>query len=218
MPTWANHFRIADKLLPHIKTLDKEYFIIGNIAPDCGIPDSSHGIYVPPTGETHFTEDYYYSKKTDCNCEYIYNTYIKNETDIKKKSFFTGYYAHLFADRYYANELFFSIEKTYGDFRENEVLRKAVSKEKNNIDYLYFSENLSPSFELFKTYNGWSETYPEWYKNNEISRQMINIVKCYTENKPESIKYRYLTPKIMSEYADRVSGLILELFKQKGLL
>ena len=35
MPTWANHFRIADKLLPHLKMLNTEYFIIGNIAPDC---------------------------------------------------------------------------------------------------------------------------------------------------------------------------------------
>ena len=87
MPTWANHFRIADKLLPHLKTLNTEYFIIGNIAPDCGIPDSAHGVYMPPTGATHFTKDYYYSKKTDCDYNYIYNTYIKNETDIKKNRF-----------------------------------------------------------------------------------------------------------------------------------
>ena len=28
MPTWANHFRIADKLLPHLKTLDTERVIL----------------------------------------------------------------------------------------------------------------------------------------------------------------------------------------------
>ena len=62
MPTWANHFRIADRLLPRLTSLDQAYFIIGNIAPDCGIPDSAHGRYQPPTGATHFTKDYLYSK------------------------------------------------------------------------------------------------------------------------------------------------------------
>lgn len=63
MPTWINHFRIADKLLDKIKLLDKEYFVIGTIAPDCGIPDKYHGVYKPYTGITHFTSELEYSKK-----------------------------------------------------------------------------------------------------------------------------------------------------------
>ena len=218
MPTWANHFRIADKLLPHLKTLNTEYFIIGNIAPDCGIPDSSHGVYMPPTGETHFTKDYYYSKKTDCDYNYIYNTYIKNETVIKKKSFYVGYYIHLFADCYYANKLFLPIENKYGDFRYNDEVRKTVAAERNNIDFLYFTENESPSFELFKTYGAWNEAYPEWYRNNEISRQMKNIVRHYTVNKPKKMEYHYLTPQIMDAFVNEASIELLDDLKNKELL
>ena len=137
MPTWANHFRIADRLLPRLTSLDQAYFIIGNIAPDCGIPDSSHCRYQPPTVATHFTKDYLYSKKTDCDYEYIYRTYIEHETDLKKRSFFIGYYVHLYADCYYAKHLFLPIEKKYGDFRENEELRGDVARERNKIDFLY---------------------------------------------------------------------------------
>jgi hypothetical protein len=218
MPTWANHFRIADKLLPHLKTLNTKYFIIGNIAPDCGIPDKAPGVYNPPTGETHFTKDYYYSKKTDCDYNYIYSTFIKGESDIKKRSFFIGYYAHLLADCRYANELFLPIEKAHGDFRKNEELRNTVRTERNNIDFLFFKENTSPSFELFKGYDGWNEAYPKWYKNGEITRQMKNIVKHYTNGKPSEMSYRYLTPQIMSDFADRVSGIILEDMKSKGII
>ena len=66
MPTWINHFIVADKIIDRIKNIDKEYFIIGSIAPDCGKQTAPHGIYNPPTGETHFTKDYEYSRKTDC--------------------------------------------------------------------------------------------------------------------------------------------------------
>ena len=218
MPTWANHFRIADKILPFIKTLDKEYFIIGNIAPDCGIPDGKHGVYRPPTGATHFTKDYLYSKKTDCDYEYIYHTYINGESELKKRSFFIGYYVHLFADCYYANRLFLPIEIKYGDFRENEPLRNAVASERNNIDFLYFSENVSPSFELFKSYDGFYEPYPEWYQNGEISRQMKNIVKHYTVNKPKETEYHYLTPQIMNDFVNEVSAEVLADMKKKGIL
>ena len=218
MPTWANHFRIADKLLPHLKTLNTKYFIIGNIAPDCGIPDSSHGVYMPPTGETHFTKDSYYSKKTDCDYNYIYNTYIKNETGIKKKSFYVGYYIHLFADCYYANKLFLPIENKYGDFRYNDEVRKTVAAERNNIDFLYFTENESPSFELFKTYGAWNEAYPDWYKNNEISQQMKNIVRHYTVNKPKEMEYHYLTPQIMDAFVNEASIELLDDLKNKELL
>lgn len=218
MPTWANHFRIADKLLPHLKTLNMEYFIIGNIAPDCGIPDKEHGVYRPPTGATHFTKDYEYSKKTDCDYEYIYRQFVQGERNHKKQSFFIGYYTHLFADCYYANQLFVPIEAKYGDFRQNEALRRQVAAERNNIDFLYFAQNVSPSFERFKTYQGFCEPYPEWYQNHEIARQMQNIVRHYTVNQPKEMAYRYLTPQIMSNFVDEVCQALLEDLTDKGLM
>ena len=213
MPTWANHFRIADKLLPYIKALDKEYFIIGNIAPDCGIKTDSAGVYEPPTGVTHFTKDYLYSKKTDCDYEFVYQNYIKDEKDIKKKSFFIGYWAHLFADAYYANNLFVPIEKEFGDFRENHELRRTVARERANIDYLYFSENISEAYEIFRRCGGFDEDYPKWYKNGEISRKMKEILKLYDNNKPVVMEYKYLTPEIMSSFVDEVSKTLKEKIK-----
>ncbi len=63
MPTWINHFRVADKIIDKIDNIDKQYFAIGTIAPDCGIQVKLHGIYKPPSGVTHFTKEFEYSKK-----------------------------------------------------------------------------------------------------------------------------------------------------------
>lgn len=217
MPTWINHFRIADKLLDKITILDREYFVIGTIAPDCGFRDKQHGVYIPYTGITHFTSELIYSKKTDCNYEFIYQNYIKNETDIKKKSFYIAYFIHLLTDCLFAKNVFVPIESSLGDFRKNSKLREQVKREKNNSDFLYLRNNISPSYELFKQCKPWAEKYPEWYKNNEIAKQMKNIVNYYENTKPEMVEYEYITPALLDDFVDYAYELIIQELAKRGI-
>ncbi|MBR2134562.1 MAG: zinc dependent phospholipase C family protein [Eubacterium sp.] len=218
MPTWINHFIVADKIIDRIKNIDKEYFIIGSIAPDCGKQTAPHGIYNPPTGETHFTKDYEYSRKTDCDYNYVFNNYVKGEKDIKKYSFFLGYYIHLFVDRFFANEVFVPIENKYGLFRENEELSRTVKKEKNNIDFLYVKNHTSPTLELFYTYDGFNENYPKWYKNGQITWQMENIKSLYKNCEGAEMEYKYLTPADMEKFHERVFAALLNELEEKRIL
>ena len=218
MPTWVNHFRVADKLINKLNNIDTQYFVIGTIAPDCGKLDKSHGAYLPYTGVTHFTKDIKYSKKRDCNYNYVYETYVKNETDIKKRSFYLAYYIHLFEDCVFANNIFAPIENEYGDFRCNEDVRKQVTKERNNIDFMFLSENVSPTFELFKKCKPFNVDYPEWYKNNEIAEQMKNIVKFYSNLQYEAIEYKFLSPQIMDSFVELTLKLLDKELKSKGIL
>lgn len=216
MPTWINHFRVADNLLDKINNLDKEYFLIGNIAPDCGIPTGKNGEYIPSTNVTHFTiEDI--SNKTDCDYNFIYDNYIKNETDIKKRSFFIGYFVHLFTDCEYALDIYLGAEKKYGKFADNQKLWRNFKKELHNIDNLYISNNISMSFELFKKYKGFNEQYPEWYKNNEIMYQMKNIVNFYSNPRPKKLKYKYITPKAIDNLIESITIRLLSEFKKREI-
>ena len=217
MPTWINHFRVADKLLGKIKALDMEYFIIGTIAPDCGIPDKEHGVYKPYTGITHFTKELEYSKKTDCDFEYLYQKYIKNESDIKKKSFYIAYFIHLVTDCIFAENVFAPIENNLGDFRINKKLRNQIRKERNNTDFLYLKNNASPSYELLKKCKPWNENYPEWYKNNEIAVQMKNIVNYYENAEYEEMNYEYITPQLMDEFVDYTYKIVVEELSKRGI-
>lgn len=216
MPSWANHFRVADALWEKLN-IDKEYFAVGTVAPDCGIQTAPHGIYDPPTGATHFTSDYEYSKKTDCDYEYIYKEFVKDEKDLKKYSFYLAYYIHLFVDCYFAKNVFLPIEARYGDFRENEELSQRVKLERGNIDRLYLSTHESPSLELFKSIKSFDEAYPEWYKSGQITRQMENIKRAYENVKPEDMEYIYLTPEVMEKFHAEVLEALKKELKSKGI-
>lgn len=218
MPTWVNHFRVADRLIDKLDNIDVAYFVVGTIAPDCGKLDKLHGIYKPYTGITHFTKDIEYSKKTDCNYNYVYETYVKDETDIKKRSFFLAYYIHLFEDCIFANNIFAPIENEYGDFRYNETVRSDVAKERNNIDFMFLANHISPTFELFKKCKPFKEDYPTWYKHNEIAQQMQHIVRFYSNPKYENMKYKYLSPEMMDDFIELTLNLLEKDLKVKGII
>ena len=76
---------------------------------------------------------------------------------------------------------------------------------------------LNELLELFKNYDGWNEAYPDWYKNNEISRQMKNIVRHYTVNKPKEMEYHFLTPQIMGMFVDEVCNAVLVDIKRMSI-
>ena len=78
MATWGLHFRIADEILKCLNKIDREYFIIGNIAPDCGT--RVEGGYDPPTEVTHLTKMW---NKGDCDYNSIFENCIKKETDLR---------------------------------------------------------------------------------------------------------------------------------------
>lgn len=218
MPTWINHFRVADRFIDRLDNIDKEYFVIGTIAPDCGKLDKSHGVYKPYTGITHFTKDIEYSKKTDCNYNLVYNNFVKNETDIKKKSFYLAYYIHLFEDCVFANNVFAPIENKYGDFRFNEKIRKQVARERNNTDFMFLAKNISPSFEMFKKCRPFNEAYPYWYQHGEIADQMKNIKRFYSNPKYEQMNYEFISPSLMDKFVFETVKLLEKDFKEKGIV
>lgn len=214
MASWAIHFRVADWFLDRIPNLDKAYFIIGNIAPDCGVAYKYKRGYNPPSEVTHYTKS---GNKGDCDYNYIFNRFIKNETDIKKKSFFIGYFVHLMTDCEFVNEFTYSIEEKYGAFAEHRELSKAVKAEWYNLDFTYFKNNTSPSFELFKTYKGFNESYPDFYRNNEIANQMKYIVSFYSSNEPVEKQYKYTTPDAVESFVSQTPQKIYDEIVNKNI-
>lgn len=200
------HFRIADEILKHLNKIDREYFIIGSISPDCGIRQKEGG-YVPPTEVTHLTKMW---NKSDCDYNYIFENCIKNETDFKKRSFFAGYYAHLMTDCLFSRLVSIPIENKFGLYREHPGLSKLVKREWYDADYKFFAENVSPAFEDFKNYPPFSENYPTIYKHGEIAIQMKNIVEFYKGKKPENVEFYYTNKQIFDSFVEKASEIILE--------
>ena len=211
--TWGIHFRIADEILKHLHQIDREYFIIGNIAPDCG--KRVENGYDPPTEVTHLTKMW---NKSDCNCEFIFENCIKDETEFKKKSFVAGYYTHLLTDRLYSRLISMPIEEEFGKYREHPGFSKLVKREWYDADFKFFAENKSPAFEDFKRYRAFKEAYPSIYKHGEIGKQMKYIVRFYKNKKPENVAFLYTNKQDFDHFVAKASEIILEEMHKNGMI
>ena len=57
MATWMVHLRIADGIMKEIPKLERQEFIMGNIAPDSGVPNEDWSVFTPNTNVSHFNKD-----------------------------------------------------------------------------------------------------------------------------------------------------------------
>ena len=107
MATWGAHFRIAENILKEYPMLNRGYFAIGNIAPDCGIPNEDWSSFTPPKETSHFSVSNvinFLENKLDrflLNDIVFFTKYLKDISLSSLKSdqsFLFGYFTHLITD------------------------------------------------------------------------------------------------------------------------
>ena len=54
MASWMIHLRIADLMLNELKDIDEAAFVMGNIAPDSGVPNEDWTNNHPPKNVSHY--------------------------------------------------------------------------------------------------------------------------------------------------------------------
>ena len=83
-----------------IKDLDETAFVMGNIAPDSGVPNENWTEFYPPKVVSHFKtkadDETFFDVEEFCN-KYFNKELIKSYSK-KEYSFFLGYYVHLLTD------------------------------------------------------------------------------------------------------------------------
>ena len=99
MAEWISHLIVADRILENLPWLARHEFCVGNIAPDCNIPNSDWTEFTPSRQVTHWMKN---ARKAADDCIAFRDEYIINRLDkITSKeelSFLYGYYAHLITD------------------------------------------------------------------------------------------------------------------------
>jgi hypothetical protein len=102
MASWMVHLRIADKLLDRLEGLDETLFIVGNIAPDSGVPNEDWSSFTPSGDVSHFKAKGTDKSKIDIDRyvnEYFTKDMIKNYS-AKEFSFFLGYLTKEMSDKF----------------------------------------------------------------------------------------------------------------------
>jgi hypothetical protein len=107
MATWIVHLRLAENLLCEIPDLEAESFIIGNIAPDSGIPDENWENFTPPPEISHFQDsdrEPWAIADLDFYREYL-SIGRPMDNNAKRFSFLLGYFFHLVTDNLWEDRI-----------------------------------------------------------------------------------------------------------------
>lgn len=99
MAEWVSHLIVADRVLERLPKLCKHEFCVGNIAPDCNMPNEDGTDFIPPRKVTHWITG---ERKTASDMRAFYDEYVLNRWDSiesrEEFSFLLGYYSHLITD------------------------------------------------------------------------------------------------------------------------
>ena len=215
MATWMAHLRIADKLLDLFDFVDQSEFIMGNIAPDSGIPCGME--YVPDKKTSHFmiknsdgksTFGWQQFSEKYLSCEKI-KTYDKKEF-----SFFLGYLTHLMSDLKWIEAVHIPLKEKDGEnYRKdkNATIWK-WKKDWYDLDHQFIRDN--PDFRAFSICKNAAEfknTYLDFFSETAFDERRAFIVDFYSHFTNDlDREYVWLTEEVMKQYVEKAVGFILE--------
>ena len=226
MASWMVHLRVAESLLSKIANLSETEFIVGNIAPDSGVPNEDWSIFTPNTTVSHFKVKDENGEKA-VSPEKYREKYFTNEKirgyDQKQYSFYLGYFTHLMTDLLWVEKIVAaSIEKDSEAYRKDR--QQAIWKWKEDwydLDFLYLREH--PEFRAFAVYEsaeGFENTYMDEFSPDAFDNRRKYITSFYREEKDNLDRvYPYLTKAEMdafvAEAADCIAAAVAKLSAPK---
>lgn len=221
MASWMVHLRIADALLDKIADIDPTAFVIGNIAPDSGVPNSDWTSFSPPKTITHYQMTLAGQKthKIDVDrfCAEYFSEQQRKAYSKKAYSFFLGYYVHLLTDIAWAENIDRPTRQRYADeAAENKAaFIERMKADWYDLDFRYLQEH--PDFRAFGIYERAVDFRNDFMK--EFSEDAFDNRRAYIcgfyhsdEHGPLYREYPYLTP----ERADRFVQETAKAIEQKA--
>ncbi len=214
MATWMAHLRIADRLLDIFDGIERTEFIMGNIAPDSGVPCCEG--YVPDKTTSHFmTRDS--DGKPIFGWQRFADKYLSPEKvksyNKKEFSFYLGYFTHLLADEKWKIIMIPLKEKDSENYKKDK--NATVSKWKKDwydLDRLFIRDNSDfRAFEIYKNAGAFKNTFLDFFPETAFDERRTFIVNFYSHF-PDDLdrEYVWLTEEAMKEYIDTAVSYIIE--------
>ena len=224
MASWMVHLRIADGLLSRFSSIDETPFVVGNIAPDSGVPNADWTEFHPPKTVTH-----YYKKNEngtyidiDAFCGRYFSSDIIKRYGKKEFSFFLGYYVHLLTDIRWIETVYAPLktehQKEYAADK-NALIQKAKG-DWYDLDFLYLKQH--PDFRAFAIYEnavGFENEYMDIFGKDAFDNRRQYICGYYRGDEHGDLyrEYKYLTQKQADFFVSETSDKIAEKLTEQGI-
>jgi hypothetical protein len=181
--------RDADRLLDRISNLSTTEFVVGNIAPDSGIPNENWSVFTPSGDISHFKttdrdgfKDIHISEFT----ESFLSIDQRKQYNDKQKSFYLGYLTHLLTDMYWADKIVRPSKDKFKSLyeKDREEWIWTMKKDWYDLDFLYLRNN--PNFRAFSVYKkaiGFRNDYMDFFSVDAFDNRREYIVNFYNSER-----------------------------------
>ena len=217
MASWMVHLRIADKLLDMIEGLDETAFVLGNIAPDSGVPNEDWSVFTPPVTVSHFKtkpEDRTYIDVDKYVREYFSKEKKENYTN-REYSFFLGYYTHLLTDIEWIKMAHSEGVNEENAKKENMSLTDFIWKNKKDwydLDFLYLEEHPQfRAFHIYETADDIRNIFMDIFQEDAFENRREYICGYYRSDNHGDLhrKYQYLTKERSDRFVEETVDVIM---------
>ena len=209
MASWMVHLRVADALLSRIEGLSETEFVVGNIAPDSGVPTPDWSAYVPDKNTSHFKmKDA--AGRTEISPERFAEEYFTREMQAgynrKQYAFYLGYYVHLLTDVLWKQEVWYpSVEKYRTAYEADpKDMTWRWKKDWYDLDFLYLRDN--PDFRTFQIYGqavGFENEYLDIFAKDAFDDRRKYITEFYRRERENlDREYPYLSKIQMDKFVE----------------
>ena len=173
MASWMMHFRVADALLrdggwPHPTHSVQAAFVLGNIAPDSGVPSPDGQGYLPNKTVSHFMRRFEGVPAGEnperCDPALLVRDWLApavNRKDPPAAAFYFGYLCHLVTDNAWVRDFIYPAKVRFAHLRLVDGVETPegvarfyafLKKDWYDMDFLYIKHHPElPSYRLFLT-------------------------------------------------------------------
>lgn len=212
MASWMVHLRIADKLLSRMPHLSPIEFLVGNMAPDSGVPNEDWSVFTPPYSVSHFKTGNQKAGPEAFAAKY-FTPEQQSACNDRQYAFYLGYLSHLITDQLWSEQIALpSFQKHIGGqppFRGPQV--DQIKEDWYDLDYKYLRDH--PGFRAFRAYLGavgFRNDFMEEFAADAFDNRRIYITDFYLQPKENlDREYPYLTEAEMDAFVANAEDTIL---------
>ena len=213
MASWMVHLRIADILLDRIPDLCPTEFIVGNIAPDSGVPNEDWSVFTPSTTISHFRTPSH--KKADPShfAHKYFTSQLRRAYTSEEHAFYLGYLVHLMTDVAWSNNILYPAKIRFADewAADSNGCIWRMKEDWYDLDFMYLRDH--PQFRAFQIYQnavGFENRFMEEFSRDAFDNRRQYITGFYREAKENLDRhYPYLTKEEMDRFVAQSSAEIL---------
>lgn len=208
MASWMVHLRIADKLLDKIPGLSPVEFIVGNIAPDSGVPNADWSQFFPNTTVSHFKSDGKNADPAAFAAKYFQPEQQASYNE-QQYAFYLGYYVHLITDTLWVRDIYRPTCKKFASLREADPVKFTwtIKEDWYDLDYKYLRDH--PGFRAFRVYLGalgFRNDFMEEFSADAFDNRREYITDFYLQGKENlDREYPYLTEAEMDTFVQNAT-------------